>query len=83
MVRILAVALVVISVPSAAPGVAGIAVTMYLVIALPFDTGTVKVIVACPGPAVATTFVGDPGTRPESVMMFDVELPAALKATTR
>lgn len=55
--RVLAVALVVISVPRTDP-VAGIAVTIYLVIVAPFDGGALKVIVACPAPAVATTFVG-------------------------
>lgn len=62
MVRLLAVALRVLSVPSAAPGVAGIAVTTYPVIVLPFGSGAEKVIVACPLPAVATTFLGASGT---------------------
>ena len=57
MVRVVAVALVVTSVPRTVP-VAGIGVTMYLVIAATFDGGAAKVIVACPKPAVATTLVG-------------------------
>jgi hypothetical protein len=40
----------------------GLAVTVYLVIALPPVGGAVHVTVAWPVPAVATTFVGAPGT---------------------
>ena len=61
MVRVLAVALTVLSVPSADPGVAGITVTMYFVIVAPFDGGALKVNVADPEPAVATTLVGASG----------------------
>ena len=59
----------------------GIEVTVYKVIGpLPTDAGGLKLTVACEVPANAVTEVGAPGA--ENVTMFDIESPAALKATT-
>ena len=60
--------------------------TVYEVIAdPPFEAGAVKVIVACPLPAVATPMVGAPGTVTGTTTLLVIEaelVPAAFVAVT-